>query len=67
VREFVAIGVQDRVEMKGLDRDLLFCCLNDLSKAAIAGSRLVQREGQVLKTLVALNLQHDRCSGFQGA
>lgn len=25
VREFVAIGVEDRVETKGLDRDLLFC------------------------------------------
>ena len=74
VREFVAIGVEDRVKTKWLDRNLLFCRLHPLANSRSEGAEhrhgwswLVQRESQVLKTLVALNLQHDGCSGFQGA
>ena len=33
VRELVAIGVQDRVKTKGLDRNLLFCRLHLLANS----------------------------------
>jgi hypothetical protein len=65
MRELVAIGVEDGIEPKGLDVDLLIDAMTRAAAVRRTLSRLFQRESHEQQALFTLDLQDDGRAGWQ--